>query len=92
MRAGTRAGQLPNCATFGSELGVSRRTLMRDLDFLREEEKAPLAYDASTGGYKLTDVTYTGNDPGNLRAQGVDPLASLLDAGGQGPGPTRTPN
>ena len=53
----TRAGQLPNCATFGSELGVSRRTLMRDLDFLRDEEKAPLAYDASTGGYKLTDVT-----------------------------------
>jgi len=35
VREGTRAGSRPNCGHFIRELAVSRRTLMRDLDFLR---------------------------------------------------------
>jgi len=34
IREGTRAGSLPNCRHFIRELEVSRRTLMRDLEFL----------------------------------------------------------
>jgi proteasome accessory factor B len=43
----------------GQEFEVSRRTVARDLDFLRDEERAPLAYDDARHGFRLTDETYT---------------------------------
>jgi hypothetical protein len=58
IREGTRAGSLPNCGDFTRELEVSRRTLMRDLDFLRDEMHAPIAYDESRKGFRLTDPTF----------------------------------
>ena len=58
IREGTRAGSLPNCRHFIRELEVSRRTLMRDLDFLRDEHHAPIAYDESRKGFRLTDSTF----------------------------------
>src|ERR1035437_6639574 len=58
IREGTRAGSLPNCGHFARELAVSRRTLMRDLDFLRDDHNAPIAYDDSRRGFKLTDPTF----------------------------------
>jgi len=58
IREGTRAGSLPNCGHFTLELAVSRRTLMRDLDFLRDDHHAPIAYDDSRKGFKLTDPTF----------------------------------
>ncbi len=58
IREGTRTGSLPNCGQFIRELEVSRRTLMRDLDFLRDDENAPIAYDDSRKGFKLTDPTF----------------------------------
>jgi len=59
IREGTRAGSLPNCRHFTRELEVSRRTLMRDLDFLRDDHHAPIAYDDSRKGFRLTDPTFT---------------------------------
>jgi hypothetical protein len=50
VREGTRAGSLPNCGHFIRELEVSRRTLMRDLDFLRDDHHAPIACDDSRKG------------------------------------------
>jgi len=58
IRAGTRAGALPSCGHFTRELAVSRRTVLRDLDFLRDEHHAPLAYDASRKGFRLTNPTF----------------------------------
>jgi predicted DNA-binding transcriptional regulator YafY len=58
IREGTRAGSLPNCGHFTRELAVSRRTVMRDLDFLRDDHHAPIAYDDSRKGFKLTDPTF----------------------------------
>ena len=58
IREGTRTGSVPNCRQFTRELGVSRRTLMRDLDFLRDDERAPIAYDESRKGFTLTDPTF----------------------------------
>ena len=37
----------------------ARRTVARDLDFLRDEERAPLDYDETRHGCRLTDETYT---------------------------------
>ena len=58
IRAGTRAGSLPNCSHFRRELSVSRRTVMRDLDCLRDELNVPMAYDDSRKGFRLTDATF----------------------------------
>ncbi len=58
IREGTRSGSLPNCRHFIRELEVSRRTLMRDLDFLRDDCRAPIAYDESRKGFGLTDATF----------------------------------
>lgn len=57
-REGTRNGFLPNCGHFMRELAVSRRTVMRDLDYLRDDHNAPIAYDDSIKGYRLTDPTF----------------------------------
>jgi proteasome accessory factor B len=58
VREGTRTGSLRNCRHFTRELAVSRRTIMRDLDFLRDDEKAPIAYDDSRKGFQLADPTF----------------------------------
>ena len=58
IREGTRAGSLPNCGHFTRELEVSRRTLMRDLEFLRDDHHAPIAYDESRKGFRLTNPTF----------------------------------
>ncbi len=38
---------------------MSRRTVARDLDFLRDEERAPPAYDDARHGFRRTDETHT---------------------------------
>jgi proteasome accessory factor B len=58
IREGARAGTLPNCGHFTRELEVSRRTLMRDLDFLRDDYHTPIAYDDSRKGFRLIDPTF----------------------------------
>jgi proteasome accessory factor B len=59
VREGTETGYLANSSAFMKEFEVSRRTVARDLDFLRDEERAPLAYDDARHGFRLTDETYT---------------------------------
>ena len=59
VREGAETGYLPNSSDFMREFEVSRRTVARDLDFLRDEERAPLAYDDARHGFGLTDETYT---------------------------------
>ncbi len=49
VREGSETGCLPNSRDFMGECGVSLRTVARDLDFLREEERAPLDYDEGRG-------------------------------------------
>jgi len=59
VREGAETGDLPNSSDFMREFEVSRRTVARDLDFLRDEERAPLEYDDARHGFRLTDETYT---------------------------------
>ena len=57
VREGSETGYLPNSRDFMGEFGVSRRTVARDLDFLRDEERTPLEYDEARHGFRLTDET-----------------------------------
>ena len=41
VREGAETGYLPNSSDFMNEFEVSRRTVARDLDFLRDEEPSP---------------------------------------------------
>ena len=59
VREGSSSGEPLNSSDFMAEFGVSRRTVARDLDFLRDEERAPLAYVDTRHGFRLTAETYT---------------------------------
>jgi proteasome accessory factor B len=59
LREGGTNERWLNSRDFMRELEVSRRTVARDLDFLRDEENAPVAYDAARHGYRLTDESYS---------------------------------
>lgn len=56
------------------ELGVSWRTVMRDLDYLRDDEGAPLAYDPARKGYYFTSEQWS-LEPVSLTEREVMALA-----------------
>jgi predicted DNA-binding transcriptional regulator YafY len=51
VRESAETGYLANSSDFMNEFEVSRRTVARDLDYLRDEENAPLSYDEARHGY-----------------------------------------
>ncbi len=54
-----RAGQFPNADQLAVELEVSRRSILKDVEYLRSERGAPVAYSRRRGGYYYTDDTYS---------------------------------
>ena len=59
IRQGMQSGLLANASLFMREFAVSRATVMRDLDALRDDEGAPIEYDASRKGFSLSDPDWT---------------------------------
>lgn len=53
-----RAGEYPNCLTFAVEWEVSQKTVQRDIDYLRDQHGAPIAYDRDRHGFFYTDATW----------------------------------
>nr|WP_320009444.1 WYL domain-containing protein [uncultured Desulfobulbus sp.] len=53
-----RDKRFPNCASLAEEWEVNPRTIRRDLDYLRFELDAPLAYSASKRGFYYTETQY----------------------------------
>ena len=53
-----RSGKAPNCRQLAGELEVSRRTILRDIDFLRYDLGAPVEYDAARRGYIYTEPNW----------------------------------
>ena len=53
-----REGTYPNASQLGKKFEVSRSTIMRDLDFLRDRYNAPLEYDPVKNGFYYTDSTF----------------------------------
>ena len=53
-----KAGLAPNCTTLAQELEVSRRTILRDIDFMKSDLGAPLDYDPKKRGYIYTEPNW----------------------------------
>ena len=53
-----RDGGYPNCLTFAEVWGVSQKTVQRDIDFLRDQCGAPLAYDRDRKGFYYEDKSW----------------------------------
>ncbi|MBQ7906269.1 MAG: YafY family transcriptional regulator [Spirochaetaceae bacterium] len=53
-----RNTKYPNAKDFKKEFEVSRSTIMRDLDFLKDRYFAPIEYSNQHKGYYLTDPTF----------------------------------
>lgn len=50
-----RSGCFPNCSSMAEEYEVDRRTIHRDIDYLKHQLGAPIEYDASKKGYYYTE-------------------------------------
>ena len=53
-----RSGTFPSTQEMQKEFEVSRATIMRDIEFLRDRYNAPLEYDYEKRGYYYTDPTF----------------------------------
>lgn len=49
-----RAGKYPNCLSFAATYECSQKTVQRDIDYLKDQLGAPLAYDRGKQGYYYT--------------------------------------
>ena len=53
-----RSGSYPNATSLTKKFEVSRATIMRDIEFLRDRYDAPLEFDTSKNGYYYSDPTF----------------------------------
>lgn len=53
-----REDAYPNCSTLAEGWEVSAKTIQRDIDYLRDELRAPIAYDAVRHGFYYTEHNY----------------------------------
>ena len=58
IREGMASGQLANCSSMAAEYEVSTKSILRDIDYLRNQRDAPIAYDDSRRGYYYTEEQY----------------------------------
>ncbi|HMO52743.1 MAG TPA: WYL domain-containing protein [Kiritimatiellia bacterium] len=58
IRHGQARGNFPSARIFAEALEVSWHTIIRDLDYLRDDEGAPIVYDASRKGFYLSDASW----------------------------------
>lgn len=68
-------GQYPNCSRLARELEVHRKTIQRDLNFMRDELELPLEYDETRHGYHYTRPV---SEFPFLQTQSEDLVALLL--------------
>lgn len=54
-----REGKFPNCISLAREWEVSGKTIQRDLDYMRDELSAPVAYDPLRHGYCYTEPNFS---------------------------------
>jgi len=58
IKSGTINGEYCSATVLARELDVSTRTILRDLDILRDDENAPIEYSPSRKGFFLHDKTW----------------------------------
>lgn len=75
-------GNRPNCSTIARELEVNRKTIQRDLNFMRDELALPICYSESSHGYYYTRPV---NDFPFLKTSSEDLVALILARNALGP-------
>ncbi len=58
LREGMASGRLANCTSMAAAYEVSTKSILRDIDYLRHQRDAPIAYDAVRRGYYYTEEQY----------------------------------
>ena len=51
IHAAILSGSYPNCSQLAEQMGVERKTIQRDVTFMRDELKLPLIYEETLHGY-----------------------------------------
>jgi proteasome accessory factor B len=51
IHAAIEGGRFPNCSGLAAELGVGRKMVLRDIDYMRERLGLPIVYNAVRHGY-----------------------------------------
>ena len=52
-------GNYPNTTDFRKKFEVSRSTIMRDIDFLKDRYRVPMKYSSEHGGYFISDPNFS---------------------------------
>lgn len=58
IREGMRSGCLANCRSMAEEYEVSAKSILRDIDYLKNQRDAPIVYDATRKGYIYSEENY----------------------------------
>jgi len=58
IRAGMSSGRLANCSTMAAEYEVSYKSIMRDIDYLKNQCNAPISYNPQRRGFLYTEENY----------------------------------
>lgn len=59
IRDGMHSGRLANCAGMAATYEVSAKSIRRDIDYLKNQCDAPIAYDCRRYGYLYTEASYS---------------------------------
>ncbi len=58
IRQGMKSGHLANCQSMAAEYEVSYKSIQRDIDYMKNQMAAPIAYDAGRRGFFYTEENY----------------------------------
>lgn len=58
IREGMKTGKLANCSSIAAEYEVSGKSILRDIDYLKNQRDAPIAYNPKQRGYFYTEENY----------------------------------
>ncbi len=58
IRDGMKKGKLANCSTMAAGYEVSTKSIWRDIDYLKNQQNAPIEYDPKKRGYYYTEEKY----------------------------------
>lgn len=81
-------GRYPNCSSLVEDLGVTAKTIQRDITFMRDRLSLPLAYDEQAHGYHYTPDVST-FPVFEIRAEEFDGVAYLENSFGVWTDPER---
>lgn len=59
IREGMCTGRLANCRSMAQEYEVSTKSILRDIDYLRNQRDAPIEYDSRRRGYYYSEENFS---------------------------------